>query len=241
MTCAVNSWSQFGEDLLVWEMFGRAREGAFVEIGAHHPTHISQTYLLETQGWHGVLVEPQPRLAALLRESRPRSKVFEYAVVAPGRDSQAYLAIPSPSGASAYVTFEAPSTGRFERVKTATLDWILEQAGLAKVDYLSIDIENQELDALRGFNLEKYHPALILIEDHLLKLDKHRFLVRHGYRLVDRIGYNQWYVPLASRYPLRPRTGPFELFRKMYLSLPLRKLKFLLKARNRTPATPGPA
>jgi FkbM family methyltransferase len=233
MTRAVNSWSQFGEDLLVWEMFGHAREGVFVELGAHHPTHISQTYLLETQGWHGVLVEPQPRLAALLRESRPRSKVFEYAVAAPGQAVQAYLAIPSPAGDSAYLTFEEPRYGQFEKVRTTTIDWILEQAGLARVDYLSVDVEHHEIDALRGFNLKKYRPKLILMEDHLLGLDKHRFLTRHGYRLVDRTGYNQWYVPQESYFPLRPQTGRLELFRKMHLGLPFRKLKFLLKALKR--------
>jgi FkbM family methyltransferase len=172
-------------------------------------------------------------LATLLRQNRPRSKVFEYALVAPGREAEAYLVIPSASGASAYVTFQAPASGQFERVKTATIDWVLEQAGVEQVDYLSLDVEKQELEVLRGFNLGKYRPKLILIEDHLHTLEKHRFLKAHGYRLVDRIGYNQWYIPENRSFPLRPRTGHLELFRKLYLSHPFRILKLWLKGRSR--------
>jgi hypothetical protein len=39
----MNSYSQFGEDLLLWEYFGARPEGFFVEVGANHPTKCSQT------------------------------------------------------------------------------------------------------------------------------------------------------------------------------------------------------
>ena len=54
------------QDELVWEFFGRRRAGFFLEVGANHPTQGSQTWLLEQNGWRGILVEPQATLAALL-------------------------------------------------------------------------------------------------------------------------------------------------------------------------------
>lgn len=240
----MDTWSQFGEDVLIWEFFGQSKDGVFLEVGAHHPTKISQTYLLETQGWKGVLIEPQPRLAALLRDNRPGSVVFEFAVVGPGKTGDAYLVIPACSEAAAYITFEKPVAlpvpARVELVKTSTIDSLLRRSGFDRVDLLSIDIEGLELEALRGFSFEKYHPRLVLIEDHLETLDKHRLLVANHYRLVDRTGYNHWYVPLNHPFPLRPRTGRLELFRKMYLSHPFRKLRALLKPKNR-PAASGDA
>jgi hypothetical protein len=78
----MDSYSQFGEDKLILKYFGKL-DGVFVEVGAFHPVQLSQTYLLEQNGWSGALVEPLPHLAALLRSARPRSKVFECAVSPP--------------------------------------------------------------------------------------------------------------------------------------------------------------
>ena len=47
------------EKHLVWEYFGRKKEGMFVEVGANDAVAGSQTRLLEQNGWRGVLVEPQ--------------------------------------------------------------------------------------------------------------------------------------------------------------------------------------
>src|SRR5262249_49005282 len=60
---------------LVSAFFGNIK-GYFVEVGANDPRERSQTWLLEQAGWTGVLVEPQPDLAAELRASRkPRFSV----------------------------------------------------------------------------------------------------------------------------------------------------------------------
>ena len=40
-----------------------------------------------------------------------------------------------------------------------------------------------------------WQPRLILIEDHVVDLRKHRFLQADGYRLIRRVGNNGWYVP----------------------------------------------
>lgn len=68
------------ESELVWRYFGSRRDGIFVEVGANHPTKINQTWFLETQGWTGVLIEPNPENCRLLREQRPKSQVFQVAI-----------------------------------------------------------------------------------------------------------------------------------------------------------------
>ena len=66
------------EQALVREFFGGEASGYFVEVGANHPTQGSQTWHLEQAGWTGVLVEPQPDLAAFLVTSR-KARVFAVA------------------------------------------------------------------------------------------------------------------------------------------------------------------
>ncbi len=45
------SYSQFGEDQLVWKYFTNKSDGFFVEVGANDPENLSQTLLLEQNGW----------------------------------------------------------------------------------------------------------------------------------------------------------------------------------------------
>ena len=70
------------EQALVRAFFGGDNAGYFVEVGANHPTEGSQTWHLEQAGWTGVLVEPQPDLAAFLVTSR-KARVFATACSSP--------------------------------------------------------------------------------------------------------------------------------------------------------------
>jgi len=66
------------ETRLVAAFFGNIK-GYYVEVGANDPRERSQTWHLEQQGWTGVLIEPQPDLAATLRAER-KGKVFAVAL-----------------------------------------------------------------------------------------------------------------------------------------------------------------
>jgi hypothetical protein len=58
------------------------RKGVFVEAGAYDGYLASNTYWFERfQGWTGVLIEPLPELADRARKERPRSQVFQCALV----------------------------------------------------------------------------------------------------------------------------------------------------------------
>lgn len=230
------SYSQWGEDLVIWDFFKRKTDGVFVEIGAHHPTIISQTYLLETKGWRGVLVEPLQKCYELLKDNRPGSQVFHCGAAAPGSPREATIKIPPDSDggmSQAEVSLEGKLEDgfRYETIQLRTMDSVLEEAGLEAIDFLSIDVEGMEISALSGFDFARYRPKLILIEDHAESHDKHRFLRSKGYRFINRIGCNNWYVPKGFHdFSLPSRTSQFEFFRKYYLSMPFRKLRLALKS-----------
>ena len=77
-----------------------------------------------------------------------------------------------------------------------TLDDILIEARApAGFDFLSVDVEGHELEVLSGFDFARWRPRLILLEDHVGNLEKHRFLQAAGYRLIRRFENNGWYVP----------------------------------------------
>jgi FkbM family methyltransferase len=222
------------EKELVWKFFGQKRDGIFVEVGANDPMAGSQTWLLEQNGWRGVLVEPQASLCEKLRPARPRSQVFQVACSSPGSEGEADLILTEYDG-NATLKPQRDSHGinyvGAERVRITTLDSVLQAAGVSRMDFVSLDVEGHEIEVMRGFNFEKYKPSLILIEDGVRDLSKHCFLKRRGYKLVKRTTLNNWYVPKEHPFKMSSWREQLGLVRKMYLGLPFRKLQLLLRRR----------
>jgi FkbM family methyltransferase len=211
------------EQRLVREFFGGARSGFFVEVGANQPQMGSQSWHLEALGWSGILVEPQPDLAAALRQTR-RAKVFAVACSSPENAGGRMPFFVSGAMSSLDRERMAPGawTERIIEVPVRTLDDILaEAAAPVPLDLLSVDVEGHEIEALRGFDFRRWRPRLILLEDHVGDLSRHRFLTGAGYRLIRRVEYNGWYVPGESHIAVAPRER-WEIVRKYYLALPFR-------------------
>ena len=221
------------EKELVRAYFGERGASFFVEVGANDPKLLSQTWHLEEKGWRGILVEPNPSCAEALRQHRKNAVVFQVACSSPENSGEALFHFSKSnalSGLQQHVDDPRIVYERSELVKVMTLDAVLEKAGNPQIDFLSIDVEGTELDVLRGLDLVKHHPALILLEDKVHTLQKHFHLKRNGYKLVRRTGVNNWYIPRDASY-MTPWMERVKLFRKMYLGTFWRKVKLQLKRR----------
>jgi FkbM family methyltransferase len=221
------------EQEAILAFFGHRTEGYFVEVGANEPRQLSQTWMLEERGWRGLLVEPQQACCDMLSAQRPHSRVVRAACVGPEARGSGTLHV-ALSSAHSTLRKEAGDEGvqyvGQESVPMVTLDEVLAQEPPARVDFISIDVEGTELDVLRGFDLARWRPDLLLIEDKVNDLQKHRYLRRMGYRLFRRTGFNGWYVPTA--HPGRAVLGEqLRLWRKYYLGTPFRRIKRAWRAR----------
>jgi FkbM family methyltransferase len=216
------------ENVLTWEFFGFRTEGFFVEVGANHPRKGSQTWLLERVGWRGILIEPLPASCELLRRERPHSRVVQAAVSAPENAGERSFFVGKADIRSSLAQHVDDPGVVYEstiRVAVRTLDSVLVEAAAPAVDFLSIDVEGTELDVLQGTDLARWKPKLILIEDKLHNLSKHRHLVAGGYKLVKRTGQNNWYIPQNEPFGLTTLHERLDLWRKLYLGLPFRRLR----------------
>jgi FkbM family methyltransferase len=220
------------EQALVREYLG-PHPAAFVEVGAHHPRWGSQTYHLAQRGWIGILVEPQEAFYRMLNEARPEAHVVRAACTSPERVGTVTLHIPPELG---FATLE-PSKEDFylnyarqEDVCARTLDEIIEEwrkttGSRVPIRFLAIDVEGHEPEVLRGVDLARHKPDLVLVEDKLQDLSRHRLLRRAGYRLVRRTTLNNWYIPHEAKPPARFIAERLSLFRKVFLGLPFRRLR----------------
>ncbi len=221
--------SQRKENDLVWAFFGRKTNGFFVEVGANDPILFSQTWMLEQKGWTGVLVEPLEACCADLRRAR-NARVVQVACAAPHQTGKAMFYVSGvrsslvPNAFDPKVRYEATET-----VQVVTLTDVLQQVAAPEViDFLSIDTEGTEGDVLCGLDLAYFRPTLILVEYFIYSLALHRQFKAMGYKLIRRTKDNNWYIPQTMPFKV-PATERWELFRKMYLSTPLRIFKRWLK------------
>jgi FkbM family methyltransferase len=218
------------EQELIRRFFGDT-PGFFVEVGANDPHARSQTYHLEQSGWTGLLIEPQPDLADALRANR-RAKVFAVACSSPAHDGDTLTLHVAGPLSSLNRERMAPGTvpdGAIA-VPVRTLDRVLAEGGAEPgFDFLSIDVEGHELEVLSGFDARRWRPRLILLEDHVENLARHRAVRAMGYRLIRRYENNGWYVPEDA--PQRIASGDrWEIVRKYYLALPFRIIRNALRA-----------
>jgi FkbM family methyltransferase len=148
------------------------RPGTFLEAGAHDGYTQSNTYYLERfRGWRGVLVEAVPELATKAVKRRAQSRVVQAALVGPEREGEEVVIhfgdLTSTLGDRGLTERGLHNAGREPydvRVPGRTISSILDEAGLSSLDLLLLDIEGQELEALRGLDLERHGPALMVIE-----------------------------------------------------------------------------
>lgn len=233
------------EKRLIREYFENMRGGVVVEVGANQPTSItSQSLHLETElGWAAVLVEPNPSLAGQARELRPQARVFECACVANDTIRELSFYIPVNNGAEIHshaaieknIDDHDYAEHRVLKVQAKTLNAIIEECQLKHIDLLSIDVEGAEMEVLKGLDLARHRPRLILLEDKHVFLNKHRFLTKNRYSLVKRTGQNCWYVPDNIRPPEQTFGERFSIFRRLYLSIWLKKTKLAFRKKSLRP------
>ena len=224
MMRAIFGWQE--HDRLIKEFFADTKSGFFVDVGAASPVAQSQSWQFEQAGWSGVLIEPRPEFAEKLRQQR-RATVYEVACSAPdnaGRKMPLNL-----SGGHSSLNDQLVIAGLRPQgsvlVPVRTLDDILtEQKVTGPIDLVSIDVEGHEIEVLKGFDLDRWRPRLMLVEDHVLDLRLHRLMQQRGYKWVRRTDFNGWYVP--ADFPMRVGWfGWLQFLRKYHLSMPVRRVR----------------
>lgn len=194
--------AQFREDTLLARIFANVKKGVCMEVGAFDGITGSATYAFEQAGWTAILVEPLPEMVASIR-ARRRGPFFN--VAAGASDGQLTLARalhdPAISSVSDHPLQRELYSLRGETIEhlsvpQLTLDTILARAGVDHLDFATIDVEGHELAVLRGWDLPRWRPRVLIIEDNSRGLDEEvpRHLAQHGYLCFHRTGVNDWYA-----------------------------------------------
>lgn len=181
-----------------------------MDVGAFDGIHLSNSYSFELGGWQGLCIEAHPRFAQLCRSNRPRASFFEAACVGPETPAEVSFLVESLgllSGIRADLTegMERRYARRgmtfegFEevRVPTITLTEALTRANAPRaIDFISIDVEGTEIDVLRGLDLDRFSPAVLIVEGNTPEADNAigAYLSRVGFSAYRRLGQNTFFA-----------------------------------------------
>jgi FkbM family methyltransferase len=200
--------SEHGEEWIIRDFFNDKRDGVFVDVGAHNYKRYSNTYYLETAlGWSGLAVEPQTKFAEEYARYRPRTR-FVSLFVSNTSNRNAVLYVPRndlvASQSREFAEIDGGGIVDEVETQTTTLDDVLDRTGISQIDFLSMDIELAEPDALAGFSIQRYRPSLVCVEGHLpVRQQILDYFARNGYVVLGKYlradSQNLWFTPLASR------------------------------------------
>lgn len=164
------SYSQNGEDVVLWRALGGVAGGRYVDVGANHPVIESVTKVFHDAGWTGITVEPLPELAALHRTERPDAFVFEGVAADTSGGTVTLHSVPGTGLSSLLDTVADTHRPSYDvvdlTVASLRLDDMLEQQGWAGHDIhlVTVDTEGSEAQVLDGFDLRRWRPWVLVVE-----------------------------------------------------------------------------
>jgi FkbM family methyltransferase len=176
------SYSQCGEDLIIDFIFTNylnILKPMYLDIGAHHPTYLSNTYHFYKKGSTGVCVEPDKTLCREIHNKRRRDVCLN-AGVGFTRVSHAPFYIMSEKTLS---TFSREDAERYEKcghysIKEVTkvnllpINTIISQYCKASPNLVSLDVEGVDYEIVNSMDLDKYRPEVFCIETLTFAQDK---------------------------------------------------------------------
>jgi hypothetical protein len=199
------------EEWFIRDFFKDARNGVFVDVGAGPASYGSNTFFLETRlGWTGVAIDAQAEYESEYRTLRPNTRfVSAFIDDADGKPSELWILPRHPESSSRYKAWSNLYAGWFEKpvrhvYTSTTLNTLLHRYSITRVDYLNVDIELGEPQALAGFDIDTFRPSLASVEAFppmrqaiLDYFAAHRYVLVGKYLRDDPT--NLWFRPLTAR------------------------------------------
>lgn len=195
------SYAQSGEDLILAYLFRwlSITKPTYLDVGAHHPTWLSNTYLLYQAGSAGVCVEPDPECCTNIQRKRKRDICLNIGVgVGSAKSLKLYVMT-----AKTLNTFSREEAERCQNTKNygdqrieriidvpvRSINDIVREHFPKGVNLISLDVEGLDFDIVSEFDFSAFQPEVFCIEtlryqeDGTLKKNEDliRLMRRQGY------------------------------------------------------------
>ena len=171
------TYSQCGEDRILLSIFNTLgiSKPTYIDVGANHPTNLSNTYLFYLNGSTGINIEPDPELIDSFNKCRPNDVNINVgigigSVVEDLLDfyvmSNRVLNTFSKEEAERVSSYGSYSIESIKKIKVIPLQKIIESYfSLGKMpDFISIDVEGLDYQILETLDLKNYTQTIFCVE-----------------------------------------------------------------------------
>jgi FkbM family methyltransferase len=201
-------YSQWGEDIVLSGLFSGQKRGFYIDVGAFHPFHYSNTALLYKKGWRGINIDPNPASIALFRIHRGGDVNLNYGVSEHAEEKPYYIFNHQSCNTFSEAQKEVMLKKSFIRligtkpIPCTPLQALVDEHARGKqIDFLNVDVEGMSMEVLRSLDFSKNAPKVICVEDDEFDVRKPSFgseiftyLGARGYALHSKVGRSTIYT-----------------------------------------------
>ena len=182
-------------------------ERIVVDVGANDGFYSSNSYPFIARGWRALLIEPHPVTFQKAKQlHRKRKRVSLLNAACSDRDGELELQTYAEDDGGSHSSLgentdgskDAPGApGGSLRVKVHRLETLLAEFDIPRdFGLLTIDTEGHDFQVLRGANLARYRPRVIITEKNPDDEAKFAYLRASGYRLQADLQYDTVWTAL---------------------------------------------
>ena len=198
--------SQFDEEKKILQLFEKEYKGRYVDLGCFHPIRVNNTFKMHKLDWRGINIDLDKKSIELFNLYRKDDCNINSAISSKPEILDLYFyhdKSPINTLNKKSSDYQKVKPKIIKKVNTQTLDTVIINSKLSgkKFDFLSIDVEGHELNVLKGLNLKKYSPSIIVVEyldltinklevcnfnvQNILNSELYNYMLKNGYNLVN--------------------------------------------------------
>jgi FkbM family methyltransferase len=192
--------SHWGVDLILNDVFKNKKNGFYIDIGCHHPMINNHTYLFYKKNWTGINIDLDFNSIDMFNFFRPKDINIQCAL-SNIEDETEFFFYHNRAAKNTISKEFGHDAVTVKKIKTNTLNNIINDEKLNNqiIDFVSIDVEGNELNVLKGFDLKKFKPKIILLEyiqpnvkefyqkdiNSIINSEIYQYMIKYNYKLIN--------------------------------------------------------
>lgn len=192
--------SNWGVDLIVKDIFKNKKNGVYIDVGCHHPLINNNTNLLNLIGWKGINVDLDFNSIDMFNYFRPKDYNIKIALSDKKGFSNLYF-FHNRAAKNTISKVRGKGAKTIREIQVDTLNNVIKNCKfkINTIDLLSIDVEGNELNVLKGLNFNKYKPKIVILEfirpnvkefyqndiKDITKSNIYKFMINRNYKLIN--------------------------------------------------------
>jgi FkbM family methyltransferase len=168
-----SSYSQCGEDRIMSHLaeWLNIKKPTYLDIGAHDPVYLNNTYLFYQKGCQGVLVEPDPALFDKIAKARPQDTCLNIGISSHSEEMADFYVMDVPTlntfsreEAERYCSYGERRIAKVIQIPLISVNDIIKKHFVAAPDILSLDVEGLDYEILTAIDFTRFRPNIICVE-----------------------------------------------------------------------------